>query len=407
MDPISPADISRIDQVCSADGHAVLERLDGSEALRAGGVNIVGLDAIRSKLADRWPAKRARVWEHVERDLERRLGPQDLFFRLDEANYLVAMPTTPSFMAQAACLAILQDVLKFFLGESEMRDVKVRAVSSVSGGQIVSNGVDPASIIENAARAAAASIGDQASPPAQNWKPPLAGRTHSMSFMTEQRRKAEVKMGVEGVWNLRTGMIGSFVLERVINPALDHPADVMRADCAVMSYAADLLKEHKERGGRLTLHLPISYSSAAIRQSRERVLASLSAIRELLRSTVLFEIVDLDPGVPPSRLVEVTALLRPFCMGVLARVKPTRTALAAVRGCNLQGLALDALDLDRPPAELGQLMRAFAEVAHGVSPNILVHNLPASPLVDIAGKVGMTHASVRPDLTFETQIDAA
>jgi hypothetical protein len=406
MDPTSPAQADRIDRVISADGHAILERLEGGEALRGGGVNIVGLDAIRDKLAERWPAKRARVWEHVERDLERRLAPQDLFFRLDEASYLVAMPTTPSFMAQAACLAILQDVLKFFLGESEMRDVRVRAVSSVSGGQIVSGAVDPSAIIENAARAAAASIGES-TPPAQDWKPPLAGRTHTMSFLTEQRRKAEVKMGVEGVWNLRNGMIGSFVLERVITPTLDHPADVMRADCAVMAYAGDLLKEHRERGGRLTLHLPISYSSAAIRQSRERVLATFGAVRDLLRGTVLFEIVDLDPGVPPSRLVEVTALLRPFCMGVLARVKPTRAALSAVRGCNLQGLVLDAAEIERTPAELVALMRAFAEVAHGVSPNILVHNLASASLVDIAGKAGMTHASVRPDLTFETEIDAA
>jgi hypothetical protein len=406
MDPhSSAAPDSRVDVVASSDGQAVLERLAGGEALPGGAVNIIGLDAIRTQLGDRWPAKRARVWEHVERDLARRLSPQDLFFQLDEANYLVAMPTTQRHLAQAACLAILQDVLKFFLGESQMRDVMVRVVKAIEDSRLVSEHIDPTTILENAARAVAP-IGDQATPH-EEWKPPLAGRTHSISFMTEQRRKAEVRMGVEGVWNLRRGMITSFVLERLVTPPLNHPADVMRADCAVMAYAVELLKEHKGRGGRLTLHLPLSYSSAAIRQSRERVLATFAPVKDLMRSTILFELIDLDPGVPPSRLVEVVAMVKPFCMGVLGRVKPTRAALAAVRSCGLQGLALDAHDLDRSSADLGLLMRAFAEVATGSAPNVLVHNLPDDKLIDAAAKAGMTHASTMPRFDFETEIDAA
>lgn len=402
---LTAAPSSRTDRVDSADAHAVLERLDGSEALSAGAVNIIGLDAIRDHLGDRWPAKRARVWEHVERDLAKRLSPNDSFFQLDEASFLVAMPTTSKHLAQAACLAILKDVLKFFLGESNMRDVMVRVVSTVAGGEVVSEAVDPQSIIENAARAAGA-IGDQATPHVE-WKPPLAGRTHSMSFMTEQRQKAEVRMGVEGVWNLRRGLVTSFVVERVIAPHLNHPTDVMRADNAVMAYGAELLGEHRHQGGRLTLHLPISYSSAAIRQSRERVLATFSPVKDLLRGTLLFEIVDLDAGVPPSRLMEVVAMIRPFCMGVLARVKPTRTALAAVRGCGLQGVVLDALDIDRPAAEMGPMMRAFSEVALAAAPNVLVHNLADETLIDLAAKAGMTHASARPKLDVGTVIDAA
>ena len=133
-----------------------------------------------------------------------------------------------------------------------------------------------------------------------------------------------------------------------------------------------LLAEHRHQGGRLTLHLPISYSSAAIRQSRERVLATFAPVKDLMRGIVLFEIVDLDAGVPPSRLMEVVAMIRPFCMGVLARVKPTRTALAAVRGCGLQGVVLDALDIDRP-ARMGPMMRRFQSTQ--AAANVLVHNL--------------------------------
>src|SRR5204863_869808 len=245
--------------------------------------------------------------------------------------------------------------------------------------------------LANAAQAAGA-LGEQAQA-APEWKPPLAGRTHSEIFITQVRRRAEVKMGVEGVWNLRRGMIASFVLERVVNPTRTDPADINRADCAVMAYAVELLQEHRQQGGRLTLHLPLTYASAATRQSRERVLSVLAPVRDLLRSTILFELTDLDPGVPPSRLIEVVALLKPFCMGVLARVHPTRKALAAVKACGLQGVALDGLGLERPPAGLGGFLRAFTEAAQGGSPNILVHNLANAQLIDLAAKAGMTHGS--------------
>jgi hypothetical protein len=395
----------RLDRVVAADARAGLERIQGSEVLAAGAVNIIGLDAVRRQLGERWPAKRARVWEHIERDLERRLTAHDMFFRLDETSYLIAMPLATRFMAQAACLSILQDVLKFFLGESKVDDVIVRTVSSIENGAVVSEALDPLDIARAAAREAS-SLSEHAQP-AEEWKPPLAGRTQSMTLMTEARRKAELKMGIESVWNLRRGLITSFALQRAVSPKLVNPADVLKMDCAVTGYAVDILKEHREQGGRLALHVPISYASAATRSSREKVLAVAAPVRDLLRSTVLIEIADLDPGVPPSRLIEVVALLKPFCVAVLARIKPTRAALAAVRSCGLQGLVLDALDVGRSPAETTAWMKAFVEAGHGGAPNFIVHNLAAPQMVDAAAKVGMTHASIRPELSFETEIDAA
>jgi hypothetical protein len=405
MEPSPEAAAPRIDRVVSADARASLEHIQGSEVLAAGAVNIIGLDAVRRQLDERWPAKRARVWEHIERDLERRLTAHDMFFRLDETNYLIAMPLATRFMAQSACLSILQDVLKFFLGDSKVGDVIVRAVSAIENGEVVSEALDPVAITRAAAREAS-SLSEHAQP-AEEWKPPLAGRTQTMTLQTEARRKAELKMGIESVWNLRRGLITSFALQRAVSPQLSHPADVLKMDCAVTAYAVDILKEHREQGGRLALHVPISYASAATRSSREKVLAVAAPVRDLLRSTVLIEIADLDAGVPPSRLIEVVALLKPFCVAVLARIKPTRAALAAVKSCGLQGLVLDAHDLGRSAAETTAWMKAFVDAGQGGAPNFIVHNLTNRQMVDAAAKAGMTHASIRPELSFETEIDAA
>jgi hypothetical protein len=395
----------RIDRVSSAEARDGLERLAGSDVLRNGGVNLIGLDAIRRHLGDRWPAKRARIWEHIERELEKRLSPYDMVHRLDDVNYLVAMPTVSRFQAQALCMHVLQDVLQFFLGESQKRDVVVRNVTSVSGDEVSSAPLDPAAIER-----------DHAAPPPEaheehehdaDWKPPLAGRTESASFIGQSRTPVEVSLGVEAVWNLRRDLITSFVIERASAPPATDPADLLQVDIAVMAYASQILQEHKTTGGRLTLHLPISYSSVASARSRELSIKMMRHLHAAMRETTLIEIANLDPGVPPSRLIEIVSLIKPFGLGVLARVRPTRKALDAVRGCGLKGLILDAGALGRNRAETVTLMKAFADAAHGIAPNLIVHGLDDISMVEAARAAGLTHASVRPDLKFDQAVNAA
>ena len=124
-----------------------------------------------------------------------------------------------------------------------------------------------------------------------------------------------------------------------------------------------------------------------------------------MRETTLIEIADLDPGVPPSRLIEVVSLIKPFCLGVLARVRPSRKALDAVRGCGLKGLILEAGG--RNPAETKALMKAFADAAHGIAPNLIVHGLDDLQMIEAARAAGLTHASVKPDLKFDQVVSAA
>ena len=97
--PDETANGERVNRIASADARDTLERIQNSALLEAGSVNMVGLDAIRRKLGDRWPAKRMRVWEHVEREFERRLSPADLTIRVDDINYVVALPGQPASAA--------------------------------------------------------------------------------------------------------------------------------------------------------------------------------------------------------------------------------------------------------------------------------------------------------------------
>ncbi len=387
----------RIDRIASVSARETLDRIRASGVLTTGAVNLIGLDAIRRQLGDRWAAKKGRVWEHVEQEFQRKLGPADLAVRIDDINYLVAVPSTPGFAAQALCLTILQDVLKFFLGEIKTGDIAVRVVTDLVDGAIVSAPADLGRLARARAAMKAASAGgaedlsEQQSPP---WRPPLAGRTSVVELALPKQEPFDIRLTVEPVWNLRRGLIMSFLIGRSGMPLGANAAELEAIDMATFAYAATLLEESADYGGPLTLHVPVSFSSLAVQHTRLRLLSLTQSVREAMRACMLIEICGLDAGVPPSRLVEVVGLVRSLCTGVVGRVRPSRPALAAVKACGLRGVAVEAAWLGLAQGDAPARLKAFAIAAQTVSPNLIVHGLPTPTAVDDAAIAGFTHASV-------------
>jgi hypothetical protein len=395
----------RADRITAAGASEVLDRLGNPALLDAGLVSVIGLDAIRRKLGDRWPIKRAQIWDHVERELERTLSPADIFLRTDDVSYTIAQPGSDRYAAQAVCFSILQEVLKFFLGESRTADIDVRTVSSIASGQMTSQPVDltklrrgaaPQAPVETPAeQLAAAATGPLAdhAPAAAHWKPPLAGRSSTIELSPPMRGGFDLKLTVDGVWNLKRGLITSFLIERGGVRGKHDMADLEEIDVATLVYASTLLDEQVEQGGSLTLHLPLSFASLATQRTRQRLWNLTHAVRESMRRMVLLEIADLDPGVPPSRLIEVVGLMRSLCVGIVGRVRPTKAALAAVRGCGLRGVAVSAEHLAPHQPDFDARLKAFVALARDISPNLLIHGLPDPKLIDVAAAAGFTHAS--------------
>lgn len=410
---------ARVDRIASAAALDMLERLKDPALLASGAVNLIALDAIQAKLGERWEAKRSRVWEHVEREIERTIGPANLSVRLDETHYLIALPASPGLAAQATCLTVLQDILKFFLGELRPADMAVRNVSAIEGSEIISAPVDlrrlpvagapaqpPAAGASAPARqgaggaspsapASAIMLGEEA-PAASEWRPPLAGRFFRERLEPPKRPPFELTVADEPVWNLRQGLITSFVIDRAgAPPEADAPVHE-EIDLAVFRHAADLLREQAGQGGAFVLHVPVHFMSLATQRTRLRLLGLTQPVREAMRQMVLLEICGLDAGVPPSRLIEVIGLVRSLCGGVLGRVRPSKPALAAVRGCGLKGLVIEAPLLSPQGPEGEARLKVFAGAAHGISSNLIIHGLPSPALIDVAAAAGFTHASAAP-----------
>lgn len=410
---------SRLDRINSASTRDTLERIGTPELLAAGGINLIGLEAIREQLGQRWERKAPSIWEHLERELERTVGAAGVFNRLDDITYLVALPGEEGLVAQAICLTVLQDVLKFFLGDARLAENAVRTVTRFEAGAISSAPVDPtrlrrriqpgeggADIVTEArpgqaaepaatTESSAGPLGEQAPPP-KPWKPPLAGRRFNLELETAKRERFDLRFQVEPVWNLKRGLITSFLIDRTGGPSRAEASDLEEMDIATLAYVSTLMAEHASQGGPLVLHVPIHFTTLATQRSRERMIRMTRQVREAMRSVLLLEIDGLDAGVPPSRLLEVVGLMRSLCAGVLGRARPTKAAFEAVRGCGLRGVVASAAQLGLTADGAAGRLKAYAAFARDLAPNALIHGLPAPEMVDDAAAAGFTHASVAP-----------
>ena len=301
-----PGSGGRVDRIASISALDTLERIQNSSLPAAGAVNMIGLDAIRRKLGDRWPAKRARVWEHVEKELERRLGPADLAVRVDDINYLIALSSAPGFAAQALCLTILQDVLKFFLGEMKPGDISVRQVTEVTGTSIVSAPVDLSKLAETRLRragglpapaspaATAPAAPAEAAPtsaehgglveheaPPKEWKPPLVGRSSIVELAVPAKKPPfELELTVEPVEPCAAALIMSFLIDRRGCPDGAEAAELEVTDVATFAYAATLLEEQATQGGPGHLAPAGELRLLATQRTRVRLMQLTESVRE-------------------------------------------------------------------------------------------------------------------------------
>ena len=206
------------------------------------------------------------------------------------------------------------------------------------------------------------------------------------------REPFDLRLGLTAIWGLGSGLIDGSAIFRLGAPAAAEPADLEEIDVATFAYAAALLEaafgEDAER-----LRVPVSFASLATQRARERLLRLTDSVREPMRTTAVIEIRDLE-AVPPSRLTEVAGLVSGLCVAVTGRVRPSRAALEAVRGCGLRGVSVDAARLGLARSDPAARLAAFAAAAREIGADLLVHDLPSVGMVDLAAAAGFSHATV-------------
>jgi hypothetical protein len=168
--------------------------------------------------------------------------------------------------------------------------------------------------------------------------------------------------------------------------------DLARIDEATLEFAGRLMIEGHIK---TPLIVPQSFFTVAARRGRQALAMMGDGRPDLLKTSVMVELVDVDKGTPISRLTEVAGLIASICRGVFIRVQPTRDMLAPVRGFRPLGVCLDGGDLAEDDAEAASQLLNFGEQALGAAPLLFAQGLPNDGFFQVAEVAGLTHGAVR------------
>jgi GGDEF domain-containing protein len=83
----------------------------------AGKLQLIGLDAVRQRLGERWPALAERTFAMAERVIQKHLRPGDVLRRSSEDGFLVLFSNLSEAEAQFKALAIGNEIREQFIGE--------------------------------------------------------------------------------------------------------------------------------------------------------------------------------------------------------------------------------------------------------------------------------------------------
>jgi len=173
------------------------------------------------------------------------------------------------------------------------------------------------------------------------------------------------------------------------------PYDIEQIDVSLLKAGlTDVVQLHGEERSPL-LFVAVAYATLASPRGRREVLTQLAEAQQRLNARVILELTHLDPGLPPSRLVELLGLVRPTCKTVFARIRPERQAIIAVTDCALGGVSLESSDLKTPEDE--DYLTRVRLVMRSVGPRMMLHNLRTTAAINVAHAAGITYASL--DLT--------
>ena len=379
---------------------SALERLVSSGMVERGCVVVLGLDAIRARLGDRWPYKRAQVWETIENHLSRRLRPEDFHLQIGETELLLASPDSRETNL-ARALNIQKELLTFFLGRQAPADLKISQVVAIDGDLMVSEPVDDHTLAQ--AVAAAAEQSARAARP----EPTDANKAWSaLSFVTSEGRDLEVTFEFERVLNLDSFAgaavrVRPVMWDRTTGARMGSDwrremafADELNIDLATLDAARPLYMASQAR----KVIVPCGLGALVSIRGRAGAIGRMSHDEAATASSLIVEIMGVDGGTPPGQLVETVAVLRRHCKAVIARTNLTRACTQVLKEGQLAGLSVDCCDFPDDERTLLAALWHVSKMSKPVGRLLLTLGLPSMEACRLAKAVGATHASMRQPL---------
>ncbi|AWK87762.1 hypothetical protein [Azospirillum thermophilum] len=386
------------------------ELLSGGRRVTAGCIHLIGLADIREELGSRWEAVKDRVHDYTCRALQRVLSPNDLWFRLNDSDYVVVFAVLDKPAAQLVCGKIVANLHSALLGNSDLHRVTVRtAVLQIDGGvmvekahldELLDRAVLAARGLEDGAEGGG--VGGEATGDEPAVRRLSVARTKLPAPSVLFRPYFDTHKKVISTYACRPDAETARYLALRSAGGLDRERAAVAFDHEALASAVEIYVDLYANKFRYAQTIPVHFDTLAVQRNRRLYIEQCQAIPEHLRSFLAFELLDLPGGVPYGRLAELAALLRPFARAVMVQIADEAMDLhtcaqAGIRGA---GLCFDPRVTDHQATDRMRLLCQSARKSglftyvEGVRNAVMLHAAEEAGVSYVAGPV------IGPDAEF-------
>jgi hypothetical protein len=173
------------------------------------------------------------------------------------------------------------------------------------------------------------------------------------------------------------------------------PRDTLKVDLLVLQRGLARLEGRQRPAERPSLILTVSFLTLSNGNTRNALLDEIERARDAVTKGVIFEVSDFDDGVPAGRLMEIAALLKPFCRSVFARAGQTRASARSLRSLGFSGIVLDSPPATATDVDQSLWLLSMSAGLQGLKGAAIAANLTSTRVLPMAAEAGFTHATVK------------
>jgi hypothetical protein len=318
-----------------------------------GRVVAIGLDVVRARIGDRWEKSRETIIGRLEAILRHRLGPADFFLELTDTSYCVVMPGSDPLDAQVCCLRVAYELHSSLFGPCDVDCIRLARATSLENGALTLEPILHARIRDLTIRAGLQDL-LRSAPQDQQEVVPLSGpRTNAGPA------KDEYSINFVPLWDARREAITTWRCRaRKTLPGapglggITKLKDDLTRTLALLHRASAVLADRIEKGDRFLIDVPLPYDMLSAPLGRMEFGAACRELPADYRAFLTFEISDMPPGVPHSRVNELVTAIKPFCKAVFAQVPYKEGSYTPFQAAGINAIGMAIPRYGRTTSEL-------------------------------------------------------
>ncbi len=318
-----------------------------ADALLAGNVEMLGMEAVKKEFGERWPKVRARVLLLAENVIKKTITSNDIYLLANDEQFIVMFGSSTREQATMKAKKIAKDINERLHGVGTAADlITVKSMVVEVPRANTEALTKPEAIVETVEEARDAEEAEEKA--------------------TVDDATKEAKLAFWPIANVRKKLVSMYLAEidqETVRADIPEESDTgaveWATDLYVVGEAAAAVKAAADMKLRAFLLLPVHFTTLETKRFRETYLEACKDMPEESERRVFMLVRGMPDDVPQSKVHQTFSYIAPFFAGFIGQFSHEFDRRQRLEGVNMIGVATDPGDTKEMTGALHEGMTSF------------------------------------------------